>query len=62
MVRPGHLEVKGQSAFALLKAEQSLGHVVSFCAAVDAVLGGGVGVGRVTEVCGEPGTGKTQVR
>lgn len=62
VVRPTQTKVKGQSALSLLERGRGRGHVVSFCAAVDAVLGGGVEVGRVTEVCGEPGTGKTQLR
>ena len=62
VVRPTQTEVKGQSALALLECERGQRHVVSFCAGVDMVMGGGVEVGRVTEVCGEPGTGKTQLR
>lgn len=62
VVRPSQAEVKGQSALDLLEYEHGQGYVVSFCAGVDEVMGGGVEVGRVTEVCGEPGTGKTQLR
>jgi RecA/RadA recombinase len=36
-------------------------HVVSFCKAVDKLLGGGVSLGQVTEISGLPGTGKTQL-
>lgn len=35
--------------------------VISFCKAVDAVLGGGVHKGQITELSGLPGTGKTQI-
>jgi RecA/RadA recombinase len=37
------------------------GKVISFCKAVDAMLGGGVHKGQVTEISGLPGTGKTQI-
>jgi len=36
-------------------------HVVTFCKAVDKLLGGGVSLGQVTEISGLPGTGKTQL-
>ena len=35
--------------------------IVSFCQALDGALGGGARVGEVLEICGEPGTGKTQM-
>ena len=52
----------GQSALELLKVEQLQGYIVTFCAKVDAMLGGGVPMGKITEVCGAPGVGKTQIR
>ena len=52
----------GQSALELLKAEQLQGYIVTFCAKVDAMLGGGIPLGKITEVCGPPGVGKTQIR
>jgi len=36
-------------------------HVVTFCKAVDKLLGGGISLGQVTEISGLPGTGKTQL-
>ena len=63
----------------LLKREQEMGNIVSFCAKIDEMLGGchfmypslhpslcttsggGVPIGRMTEVCGSPGVGKTQM-
>lgn len=51
----------GHSALELLKAEQLRGHIVTFCARVDSMLGGGVSLGKITEFCGAPGTGKTQL-
>lgn len=52
----------GKSALELLKAEQLQGYIVTFCAKVDAMLGGGIPLGKITEVCGPPGVGKTQIR
>lgn len=44
----------------LLEKEQELGTIVTFCSALDTALGGGLQVGKITEVCGVPGIGKTQ--
>ena len=49
------------SALDLLKLEEMQGHVVTFCAKIDEMLGGGVPVGKITEFCGAPGIGKTQI-
>lgn len=49
------------SALDLLKLERMQGHVVTFCAKIDGMLGGGVPVGKMTEFCGAPGIGKTQI-
>lgn len=35
--------------------------MITFCKAIDAMLGGGVHKGQLTEVAGLPGTGKTQI-
>jgi RecA/RadA recombinase len=35
--------------------------VVSFCRGIDELLGGGASPGKVLEICGEPGVGKTQL-
>jgi RAD51-like protein 2 len=35
---------------------------VTFSAGVDGMLGGGVPLGKITEICGAPGVGKTQFR
>ncbi|RYY70233.1 hypothetical protein EON63_22840 [archaeon] len=35
--------------------------IITFCKAIDEMLGGGVQGGGITEVCGVPGVGKTQV-
>ena len=53
---------RGCSALELLKAEQLQSYIVTFCAGVDGMLGGGVPLGKITEICGAPGVGKTQFR
>ncbi|XP_076435175.1 DNA repair protein RAD51 homolog 3-like [Babylonia areolata] len=50
-----------QSALELLEQEQKLPSIVTFCADLDDVLGGGVALRKVTEICGAPGVGKTQM-
>lgn len=49
------------NAFDLLQQEQSAGSIVTFCEKFDDMLGGGVQVGKITEFCGAPGIGKTQI-
>ena len=51
-----------QSALELLRTEQAQPFVVTFSAKVDEMLGGGVSMGKITELCGAPGVGKTQFR
>lgn len=51
----------GQSVLALLQEEESRGSIVTFCAKLDEMLGGGLPLGKITEVCGAPGLGKTQL-
>ena len=52
---------KGKTALELLQTEQLQNHIVTFSARIDAMLGGGVPVGKITEFCGTPGIGKTQL-
>lgn len=52
----------GCSALELLKEEQMKVPIVTFCAEIDNMLGGGVFPGKITEFCGAPGVGKTQMR
>ena len=40
--------------------EKGTQHVVTFCRSIDDVMGGGIPVGKITEIFGVPGTGKTQ--
>eukprot|EP00802_Teleaulax_amphioxeia_P011352 Tamp_11384.p1 GENE.Tamp_11384~~Tamp_11384.p1 ORF type:complete len:384 (+),score=95.44 Tamp_11384:49-1152(+) len=51
----------GKSALELLQAHDGVKHVITFCSDMDNMLGGGVAVGEVTEFCGAPGIGKTQL-
>lgn len=43
------------------RLEENAPPIVTFCASLDEVLGGGVPIGRMTEFCGLPGVGKTQL-
>lgn len=54
--------LRGHSALELLHHEQMQGSIVTFCASIDEMMGGGVALGKVTEFCGAPGLGKTQMR
>lgn len=49
----------GLTALELLQQEER--RIVTFSSQLDAVLGGGVPLGRTCEVCGAPGVGKTQL-
>ena len=53
------------SGAALLRAEARSSaqspRIITFCAALDRLLGGGIARGQLTEVCGPPGVGKTQL-
>ncbi|KAL3856757.1 hypothetical protein ACJMK2_011478 [Sinanodonta woodiana] len=50
----------GLSALDMLHEEQSLPGIITFSERVDRMLGAGVPLCKVTELCGEPGVGKTQ--
>lgn len=49
------------SALELLHKEESCRSIVTFCSQLDDALEGGLPVGKTTEICGVPGTGKTQL-
>ncbi|XP_062887959.1 DNA repair protein RAD51 homolog 3 isoform X1 [Mobula hypostoma] len=49
------------TALELLREEHAQGSIVTFSSALDEILGGGVPVAKVTEICGAPGIGKTQL-
>ncbi|KAF8284050.1 DNA recombination and repair protein RAD51 [Trypanosoma cruzi cruzi] len=44
-----------------LEADKESERVTTFCRGIDTLLGGGLPVGTVSEVCGPPGVGKTQM-
>ncbi|XP_069767898.1 DNA repair protein RAD51 homolog 3 isoform X2 [Narcine bancroftii] len=49
------------TALELLAEEHSQGSIITFSSALDEILGGGVPVAKITEICGAPGVGKTQL-
>ncbi|XP_012868650.1 PREDICTED: DNA repair protein RAD51 homolog 3 isoform X2 [Dipodomys ordii] len=49
------------TALELLEREHTQGFIITFCSALDNVLGGGVPLMKTTEICGVPGVGKTQL-
>ncbi|KAM8797207.1 DNA repair protein RAD51 homolog 3 [Eudromia elegans] len=49
------------TALELLEQEQGQGFIITFCSALDGILGGGVQLTKITEICGAPGVGKTQL-
>lgn len=44
-----------------LEQQRKSRRIITFCNELDKILGGGVAVGQVTEFCGLPGLGKTQI-
>jgi RAD51-like protein 2 len=63
-IRPkssSELKAAPKSALDILQANDKLAHIITFCGEIDEMLGGGVPVGEVTEFCGVPGIGKTQI-
>lgn len=56
------VETNSQAISALdLCKRQSSKPIITFCKALDDILGGGIPIGQLTEVCGPPGVGKTQL-
>ncbi|XP_028308828.1 DNA repair protein RAD51 homolog 3 [Gouania willdenowi] len=49
------------SALQLLQKEAELQSIITFCSSLDGALGGGVPLGKTTEIYGVPGIGKTQL-
>eukprot|EP00051_Salpingoeca_urceolata_P031293 m.11098 g.11098 ORF g.11098 m.11098 type:complete len:402 (+) comp3930_c0_seq1:332-1537(+) len=54
-------EVQPRTAFDCLKEEHASSPITTFSSAIDHILGGGVAIGQITEFCGAPGVGKTQL-
>ncbi|XP_041349752.1 DNA repair protein RAD51 homolog 3-like [Gigantopelta aegis] len=52
---------KSVTALELLYSEQSLPSILTFSEEMDTMLGGGVPLAKITEFCGAPGIGKTQI-
>ena len=45
----------------LLKFSTQCRPIITFCKSLDIILGGGIQIGQITEFCGVPGIGKTQL-
>lgn len=60
LVDPQHGPVS-VTALELLQRETELKPIVTFCSELDQALGGGIPLGKTTELCGVPGIGKTQL-
>ncbi|XP_071944992.1 DNA repair protein RAD51 homolog 3-like [Antedon mediterranea] len=48
-------------ALEILQEEQRQQSIITFCEEIDDMLGGGIPLGKTTEICGAPGVGKTQM-
>ncbi|XP_075051171.1 DNA repair protein RAD51 homolog 3 isoform X2 [Mixophyes fleayi] len=57
----GISQILKHTALELLEQEQAQGSVITFCSVLDEVLGEGVQLRKITEICGPPGVGKTQL-
>ncbi|XP_067682068.1 DNA repair protein RAD51 homolog 3-like isoform X2 [Haliotis asinina] len=53
--------MKSVTALEMLQVERSLPNIFTFSEKLDDILGGGVPLAKITEFCGAPGIGKTQV-
>lgn len=51
----------GKTALDLLQDESLRDRIITFSQQFDTMLGGGVSAGKITEFCGVPGVGKTQL-
>lgn len=52
---------EAKTAWDLLSYEKDRRHISTSCAELDALFGGGICLKEVTEICGAPGVGKTQL-
>nr|XP_019591973.1 PREDICTED: DNA repair protein RAD51 homolog 3 isoform X1 [Rhinolophus sinicus] len=61
--RPSGTAESGKTCTALdlLEQEHTQSYIITFCSALDNILGGGVPLTKITEICGAPGVGKTQL-
>ncbi|XP_067866790.1 DNA repair protein RAD51 homolog 3 isoform X2 [Heterodontus francisci] len=53
--------IRKYTALELLEQEHAQGSIITFSSALDEILGGGVPIGKIVEICGAPGVGKTQL-
>uniref|UniRef100_A0A6A7G8M4 DNA repair protein RAD51 homolog 3 n=1 Tax=Hirondellea gigas TaxID=1518452 RepID=A0A6A7G8M4_9CRUS len=51
----------GVSAVDMLEREKGKKYIITLCERIDQMLGGGITIGEVSEICGVPGIGKTQI-
>ncbi|XP_054747479.1 DNA repair protein RAD51 homolog 3 [Anastrepha obliqua] len=49
------------TCFDIWRQEKEMPHIVTLCKELDDKLGGGIATGLITEFCGGPGCGKTQM-
>ncbi|XP_033108499.1 DNA repair protein RAD51 homolog 3-like [Anneissia japonica] len=56
-----HGKTSSKTALEILQEESKLPSVITFCEEMDNMLGGGIPLGKTTEICGAPGVGKTQI-
>ncbi|XP_053310849.1 DNA repair protein RAD51 homolog 3 [Spea bombifrons] len=54
-------KIQKTTGLELLAQEQAQGFIITFCSALDEILGGGIDLNKITEICGPPGVGKTQL-
>ncbi|XP_072502961.1 DNA repair protein RAD51 homolog 3 isoform X2 [Notamacropus eugenii] len=55
------LSGKKCTALDLLEQEHTQGFIITFCSALDNIMGGGIPLTKTIEICGAPGVGKTQL-
>lgn len=56
-----HLFTQGDTALEFLRMGSKIRHITTMCSAMDDMLQGGIPLGQITEFCGVPGVGKTQI-
>ncbi|XXQ33580.1 DNA repair protein RAD51 like protein 3 [Plasmodiophora brassicae] len=54
-------DFRGVSALDLLRQRSNVECIISLCPDLDTIMGGGCQIGQITELCGLPGVGKTQL-
>ena len=57
-----HNDKQHMTALDMLRQDDQNANIITFCQAIDDMLGGGIPISKVTEICGAPGVGKTQIR